>query len=161
MRANRLLGDDMTRIDDTDLAEISKLIALVERAQNERSADDFLALFRSDAVWVTAFGRRFSSKDEIAAFTRKVLTPDLGDQYARYDVAHVTMLSPGVAAVNVRQRPVHKDGTPIEGDLEGSPLYVLVKENGRWMIGAGQNTKVQATAIDTQQKEIETRDGKN
>lgn len=150
----------MAMIDDRDLADINKLIAVVERAQNERSADDFLALFRPDAVWVTAFGRRFESKDEIAAFTRKVLTPDLGDQYARYDIAHITMLSPNVAAVNVRQRPLHKDGTPIEGDLEGAPLYVLVKENGRWMIGAGQNTKVQTAAIDTQQKEIDTRDGR-
>jgi uncharacterized protein (TIGR02246 family) len=150
----------LANVDDNDLALINKLISEVERSQNERSADDFLALFRPDAVWVTAFGRRFTSKAEIADFTRKVLTPDLGDQYARYDVAHVTMLSPEVAAVNVRQRPVHKDGTPIAGELEGSPLYMLVKEGGRWMIGAGQNTKVQTAAIDTQQGEIDARDGK-
>ncbi|MBB6465693.1 uncharacterized protein (TIGR02246 family) [Aminobacter lissarensis] len=150
----------MANVDENDLALINKLISEVERSQNERSAEDFLALFRPDAVWVTAFGRRFTSKAEIADFTRKVLTPDLGDQYARYDVAHVTMLSPEVAAVNVRQRPIHKDGSPIAGELEGSPLYVLVKENGRWMIGAGQNTKVQTVAIDTQQGEIDARDGK-
>jgi len=150
----------MSNVDDNDLALIKQLISEVERSQNERSAEDFLALFRPDAVWVTAFGRRFSSKAEISDFARKVLTPDLGDQYARYDVAHVTMLSPDVAAVNVRQRPIHKDGTPLEGELEGSPLYVLVKENGRWMVGAGQNTKVQTAAIDTQQGEIDAREGK-
>jgi hypothetical protein len=62
--------------------------------------------------------------------------------------------------VSIRQRPVHKDGTPIACELEGSPLYVLVKDGGRWMIGAGQNTKVQTAAIDTQQGEINAREGR-
>lgn len=113
-----------------------------------------------DAVWVTAFGRRLTGRDEVAAFTRKVLTPALGNQYARYEAEHISFLRPGVAAVNVRQRPVLDDGSPIPGEAEGSPLYILVKEDERWMIAVGQNTKVQTEAIVTQQNEIDTGDTK-
>jgi hypothetical protein len=33
-------------------------------------------------------------------------------------------------------------GKPIEGQSEGSPLYVMAKEGGQWRIVAGQNTVV-------------------
>ncbi len=52
------------------------------------------------------------------------------------------------------------DGSPILGEAEGSPLYILVKEGERWMIAIGQNTKIQTEAIMTQQKEISASDAK-
>ncbi len=140
---------------ENEVERIGQLIADVERAQNERSPEDFLRHFTRDAVWVTAFGRRLTGRDEIAAFTRKVLTPALGNQYARYEAVHISFLRPDVAAVNVRQRPVLADGSPIPGEAEGSPLYILVKEGERWMIAVGQNTKVQTEAIVTQQNQID------
>lgn len=139
---------------------IRQLIADVEKAQNERSPEDFLRHFMPDAVWVTAFGRRLTGRDEIATFTRKVLTPALGNQYARYEAEHISFLRPDVAAVNVRQRPVLDDGSPIPGEAEGSPLYILVKEGERWMIAIGQNTKVQTEAIMAQQNQITSGDEK-
>jgi hypothetical protein len=42
----------------------------------------------------------------------------------------------------VRQRPVTLDGVPIEDQHEGSPLYVMTKQDGRWFLVAGQNTVV-------------------
>ncbi|RDL50224.1 hypothetical protein BLJAPNOD_01344 [Ensifer sp. M14] len=146
--------------DEIEGEHIRQLIADVERAQNERSPEDFLRHFMPDAVWVTAFGRRLTGRDEISAFTRKVLTPALGNQYARYEAEHITFLRPDVAAVNVRQRPVFDDGSPIPGEVEGSPLYVLVKEGERWMIAIGQNTKVQTEAIVAQQNQITSGDEK-
>jgi hypothetical protein len=47
-----------------------------------------------------------------------------------------------VAAVKVRQRPVTLDGRPIEGEHEGSPLYVMSKDDDGWRIVVGQNTIV-------------------
>ncbi|OOG68685.1 hypothetical protein B0E45_17730 [Sinorhizobium sp. A49] len=146
--------------DEIEGERIRQLIADVEKAQNERSPEDFLRHFMPDAVWVTAFGRRLTGRDEISAFTRKVLTPALGNQYARYEAEHITFLRPDVAAVNVRQRPVFDDGSPIPGEAEGSPLYVLVKEGERWMIAIGQNTKVQTEAIVAQQNQITSGDEK-
>ncbi len=129
-------------------------------ADVERSPEDFLQHFMPDAVWVTAFGRRLTGRDEIATFTRKVLTPALGNQYARYEAEHISFLRPDVAAVNVRQRPVLDDGSPIPGEAEGSPLYILVKEGEHWMIAVGQNTKVQTEAIMAQQNQITSGDEK-
>lgn len=51
-------------------------------------------------------------------------------------------IRPDVAAVKVRQRAVTLDGQPIEGQNEGSPLYVMAKEDGHWRIVAAQNTEV-------------------
>ena len=61
---------------------------------------------------------------------------------ATYEVVHVVFVRPDVAAVKVRQRPVTLDGQPIEGQREGSPLYVMAREDGRWCLVAGQNTLV-------------------
>jgi hypothetical protein len=44
--------------------------------------------------------------------------------------------------VKVRQRPVARTGEPVPGESEGSPLYVMAKEDGRWVIVVGQNTIV-------------------
>ncbi|KQW39669.1 hypothetical protein ASD02_14875 [Ensifer sp. Root1252] len=67
---------------------------------------------------------------------------------------------PDFDAFSRRQRPMLDDGSPILGEAEGSPLYILVKEGERWMIAIGQNTKIQTEAIMTQQKEISASDAK-
>src|SRR5918998_1245290 len=78
----------------------------------------------------------------VAAFTRQVLPGAMQDSTATYEVAHVLFIRPDVAAVKVRQRAVTLDGEPIEGENEGSPLYVMAKEDGQWRLVAGQNTIV-------------------
>ncbi|WP_457587330.1 SgcJ/EcaC family oxidoreductase [Ensifer canadensis] len=91
--------------DEIEGERIRQLIADVERAQNERSPEDFLKHFMPDTVWVTAFGRRLTGRDEIAEFTRKVLTPALGNQYARYEAEHIPSsgpMSPPSMCVNAR-----------------------------------------------------------
>jgi len=146
-----------TQAQAADRALIIQTVAELEKSQNERNADDFLRLFTPGVVWVTAFGKRLTGLDEISEFTRKVLTPELGDQYARYEVVHVSFLREDVAVVNVHQRPVDGEGQPRDNEAEGSPVYVMVKEQGRWMIAAGQNTKIQGAAIEQQRREIEAR----
>jgi uncharacterized protein (TIGR02246 family) len=125
-----------------DIAEIEKLVATVQHAQQNELAEDFINLFREDAIWTTAHGKRLTGRDEIGAFTRKVLPGATKLGTATYEVAHVVFIRPDVAAVKIRQRPVKPDGTPDTEENEGSPLYVLSKEDGQWKIAAGQNTKV-------------------
>ncbi|GAA4557335.1 hypothetical protein [Planotetraspora kaengkrachanensis] len=57
-------------------------------------------------------------------------------------MVHVLFIRPDVAAVKVRQRVVTLDRRPIEGLSEGSPLFVMAKEEGRWLLVACQNTEV-------------------
>jgi uncharacterized protein (TIGR02246 family) len=129
-------------MDPTVLAEIEDIVARLEHAQQHESVEEFVALFRADAIWTTGGGRRLFGRDEIAAFTGQVLPGSAAASTATYRVEHVLFIRPDVAAVKVRQRPVALDGTPIEDADEGSPLYVMAKEDGRWLLVAGQNTLV-------------------
>ena len=141
---------------ETESALIKQTVADLERSQNERRADDFLRLFTPNAVWVTGFGRRLTGLNEISNFTKKVLGPaDLGDWYAQYEVVHILFIRSDVSVVNVRQRYMNQDGAPLTDKGEGRPLYVMVKEQGRWMIAAGQNTPLHEAAIEQQRQEIE------
>ena len=62
------------------------------------------------------------------------------DMTATYEVVHVLFIRPDVAAVKVRQRYLTLDGEQIGN--EGTPMYVMAKEDGRWLLTANQNTEV-------------------
>ena len=125
----------------TNTTEIEKLVATVQHAQQNELPEEFIDLFREDAIWTTAHGKRLFGRDEIASFTRKVLPGAGKEALATYEVSHVLFISPDVAAVKIRQRRISPDGEYLDV-AEGSPLYVLSKEDGTWKIAAGQNTVV-------------------
>lgn len=137
-----------------DVAQIDDVVAEVEATQWRRDAEGFAGLLTPHAVWVTAFGRRLTGRREIHDFTKSVLTPALGDEYAFYDIEHITFLSDTIAAVNVRQRPVGPTGEPLHGQAEGRPLYVMSRQDAGWKIAVGQNTKFHAPEIAAQQQAI-------
>ena len=121
---------------------IRTVVATLEHAQQKELVDEFVSLFRSDAIWTTGGGQRLTGRDEIAAFTRQVLPGAMKHATATYEVLHVLFIRPDVVAVRVRQRPATQTGQPIRGQNEGSPLYVMSKEGEEWRIVAGQNTTV-------------------
>lgn len=125
----------------THTTEIEKLVATVQHAQQNELPEEFIELFREDAIWTTAHGKRLLGRDEIASFTRQVLPGAGKEALATYEVSHVLFIRPDVAAVKIRQRRVDTDGQYLDV-AEGSPLYVLSKEDGTWKIAAGQNTIV-------------------
>lgn len=63
----------------------------------------------------------------------------MGTGKATYQVEHVLFIRPDVAAVKVVQRYFDGDGQ-LSG--EGSPMYVMAKQDGRWLLTANQNTAV-------------------
>jgi uncharacterized protein (TIGR02246 family) len=127
---------------DAEIEAITRVVHILEHAQQNELPDEFVGLFRQDAIWTTGGGKRLIGRDEISVFTHQVLPGAMKDSTATYEVAHVLFVRPDVAAVKVRQRPVTLAGKPIEGQSEGSPLYVMAKEGGQWRIVAGQNTVV-------------------
>ena len=127
---------------DAEIEEIKQVVRVLEHAQQNELPDEFVGLFRQDAIWTTGAGKRLIGRDEISAFTHQVLPGAMRNSTATYEVAHVLFVRPDVAAVKVRQRPVTLNGEPIEGQNEGSPLYIMAKEGGQWCIAAGQNTLV-------------------
>jgi len=132
--------DEKTR--EGEVEAIKRVVATLEHAQQNELPDEFVALFRPDAIWTTAHGKRLIGRDEISEFTRQVLPGAMKESTASYEVAHVLFIRSDVAAVKVRQRPVTLGGRPIEGENEGSPLYVMAKEDGHWRLVAAQNTEV-------------------
>ncbi|MCB5178567.1 SgcJ/EcaC family oxidoreductase [Streptomyces antimicrobicus] len=121
-----------------DIAAIHRVVAEVEASQRAKDPDAFLALFHPEALWTTAHGKVLVGFDAVSAFTRQVLPGASWAGEVFYEATHVQFLRPDVAAVKVRQ--LYR--AP-EGDSEGTPLYVMTKQDdGRWLLTVGQNTEV-------------------
>ncbi|MET7424725.1 SgcJ/EcaC family oxidoreductase [Dactylosporangium sp. NPDC005555] len=122
---------------DTTIEALREVVGKVQDAQQREAVDEFVALFRHDAVWTTGHGKRLTGRDEIAAFTGKVLPGAMRGTTVTYEMLDVLFIRPDVAAVRVRQTTVSPDGA-----AEGSPVYVMAREDGRWLLTACQNTPV-------------------
>ena len=107
---------------DAEIDAIKRVVSVLEHAQQNELPDEFVGLFRQDAIWTTGGGKRLIGRDEISAFTHQVLPGAMKESTATYEVTHVLFVRPDVTAVKVRQRPVTLDGAPIDGQNEGSPL---------------------------------------
>lgn len=125
--------DEPTR--QAELEAIKRVIAAVEYAQNNELPEEFLGLFRDDAIWTTGGGKRIFGLDAISTFTRKVLPGGMRESTMTFELEHVLFIRPDVAAVKLRQ--VYQ--TPDGPDL-GAPLWVMAKEGGQWLLTACQNT---------------------
>jgi uncharacterized protein (TIGR02246 family) len=126
----------------TDVDAIHGVVATLQHAQQHEDVDAFVGLFRHDAIWTSAHGKRLTGRDDIARFTQQVLPGAMQESTASYEVVQVLFIRPDVAAVKVRQRAITLDGRPLEGHDEGSPLYIMAKDDGSWRIVVGQNTIV-------------------
>ncbi|MFC9898015.1 SgcJ/EcaC family oxidoreductase [Nocardia sp. NPDC127579] len=122
-----------------EIAAVHAVVAAVEKAQRAEDADAFLALFHPDAIWTTGGGRFLDGLEEISEFTRAVLPGATKDGYATYEPFFIRFIRPDVVVVKVRQQYFDHAG---ELQAEGSPLYGMTEENGRWLLTFCQNTPV-------------------
>ena len=127
---------------EADIEAIHQVVSTVQHATQHELVDEFLALFRPDAIWTTGGGKRLLGREEIAAFTRQVLPGGMRGLTMSMEVMHVLFIRADVAAVKVRQIYTSSDGQPNEADGEFTPLFVMAKEDGRWCLVACQNTGV-------------------
>ena len=109
----------------------------MEHSQNNELPDEFVGLFRADAIWTTGGGKRLFGRDAISAFTHRVLPGGMQGSTVTFEVEHVLFIRSDVAAVKVRQVYQTPDGPDV-----GTPLFVMAKEDGRWLLTACQNTAV-------------------
>ena len=129
---------------EPDLEAIHQVVSNVQHSTQNELVDEFLALFRPDAIWTTGGGKRLLGLDEIAAFTRQALPGGMQGLTMSMEVLHVLFIRADVAAVKVRQIYTSSDGQPNEAEGEFTPLFVMAKEDGRWCLVACQNTGVLA-----------------
>ncbi|WP_312847383.1 MULTISPECIES: SgcJ/EcaC family oxidoreductase [Streptomyces] len=124
---------------EAEIEAIRKVIARLEHAQQNELPEEFVALFRADAIWTTGHGKRLTGRDEISFFTDQVL-PGAMNATATYDVVDVLFIRPDVAAVKAHAQYLTLGGEPIGN--AGTALYVMAKEDGEWLLVACQNTEV-------------------
>jgi uncharacterized protein (TIGR02246 family) len=124
-----------------DVQTLIARVAELERTQLDEDVEGFVALFDTDAVWITGGGIRLVGRDAIADFTRQVLPGAMHDGSVRYDVMHIAFIRPDVALTSVNQQYLTLDGQPKPGQA-GRPSYVWSKTDGVWRIVTGQNTTV-------------------
>jgi len=125
-----------------DIEAIHQVVSAVQHATQNELVDEFLALFRPDAIWTTGGGKLLLGLDEITAFTRQVLPGGMEGLTMSMEVVHVLFIRAGVAAAKVRQTYTSTDGQASEAEGEFTPLFVMAKEHGRWRLVACQNTGV-------------------
>ncbi len=130
---------------DADLEAIKLVVAAVQHATQNELVQEFVDLFRDDAIWTTGGGKRLFGRDEIAAYTRIMLPGGMTGLTMTMDIEHVLFIRPDVAAVKVRQLYTSTDGSPNESEGEGTPMFVMAKEGERWRLVACQNTGVVET----------------
>jgi uncharacterized protein (TIGR02246 family) len=126
----------------SDIEEIKQVIADVERGFNTNDAALMNKHMAADAAVVNVMGVRMVGLDAIMSSSEQGLAGPLRDQYARYEVRDVRFVRPDVALVHKEAYAVTAEGEPIDLDHAMSALYVLVKEDGHWLIKARQNTLV-------------------
>ncbi|MET8306795.1 SgcJ/EcaC family oxidoreductase [Micromonospora sp. NPDC005173] len=122
---------------EADIEAIKQVVAAVEHSQNNGLPDEFIDLFRADAIWTTGHGRRLFGREAISVFTRQVLPGGMRDTSVTFDIEHVLFIRPDVVAVKVRQVYQTPDGQEV-----GTPMFVMAKEEGQWRLTACQNTSV-------------------
>lgn len=127
---------------EPEINAIEGVVAALEHAQRYESVEEFVSLFREDAIWTTGGGKLLIGRDAIAAFTEQVLPGGMKGLVPFYEVVHVLFIRPDVAAVKVRQRYFTPAGEPATELGEGTPMYVMSKEDGSWRLTANQNTAV-------------------
>ncbi|WP_329109241.1 SgcJ/EcaC family oxidoreductase [Micromonospora sp. NBC_01699] len=101
---------------ETEIEAIRRVVATIEHSQNNELPDEFVGLFRADAIWTTGGGKLLIGRDEISTFTHRVLPGGMKDSTVTFEVVHVLFLRPDVAAVKARQ--LYQTPT---GPEEGTP----------------------------------------
>jgi uncharacterized protein (TIGR02246 family) len=125
-----------------DEAAIRAIVADVQTAFNTNDPVLMNEHFAADASVVTAMGKRVTGIDALRRAAEQGMAAALRDEYVRYVVTDVRFLRPDVALAYKEATATDADGEPIELDHSMVALYVLVKEHGRWLVAARQNTLV-------------------
>ncbi|MCK1995166.1 SgcJ/EcaC family oxidoreductase [Peribacillus muralis] len=137
--------DYNSREDRQEEIAIRQTIIEMETAFNQHDADDLDRHFTQNAVWVNVIGVQLSGWKQINETHKVILAGPLRNSYARYTVDSIIFVRPDVAIVHIRQYPTTSEGKIIENGQGSLAIYVMVKEQGTWLIVAGQNTLVQET----------------
>lgn len=132
--------------DEGDRAAITAIAQAFDTAWNRHDMTALAALFAPDADFVNVVGMWWKNRAEIEAAHRHSHATFLRDSVLRGKVEKVKFLGPDIAAVHVlwelsgQIEPDGSVGQPRHGVL----LFVMARDNARWLIQDAQNTDIMA-----------------
>ncbi len=129
-----------TREQSEEMEHIEQLIN--KGARYQKDPVKFSQLFTEQAVIVNVAGLRLTGRDEIYVFMEKAANSFLSAVSIRNEVTNIIFLRPDVAVVNGIQHIFTENGKHQEETAAGSLTFVVVKEQGKWLMAAGQNTLI-------------------
>jgi uncharacterized protein (TIGR02246 family) len=128
--------------------EVVAIRAVVADAETRQSdAEGFSQLLTEDVALVNFGGRRVLGKDNVREAMRQSLKTPFADVYTKNEVVDVRFLRPDVAVVSCvkhisdKREPSEKEDTAPLSE-QGSLTFVLVKEQGSWLIALSQTTPI-------------------
>jgi uncharacterized protein (TIGR02246 family) len=126
---------------------IREVVANSEALQND--AEGFARLLTEDVALVNFGGRRVFDRDNVYQAMRQALETPLARVSTRNELVDIRFLRPDVALVSCIKH-VSDEREPSTADSKapladrGSLTFVLVKEQGNWLIALAQTTPIAA-----------------
>ncbi len=100
-------------------------------------------VFIPDAVIVTVHGVRLVGEAELRKFIQQSNESPLANVRIKNEVTHISFLRPDVAIISAIQFIHLLEGDKLKEAGKGTMTFVMVEEDGRWLIAAAQNTLIQ------------------
>jgi uncharacterized protein (TIGR02246 family) len=122
---------------------IRQLVRNYEDAWNRHDPKALAANYAQDATWVNWFGAYYVGRQDIEDHYRTTHnTYFMNSHYYTREVEDIQYLNPDIAISHVRTGLSDDSRYPNEV-FEFRRMIVLTKQNGKWLIQAGQNAKLE------------------
>ncbi|WP_049561556.1 SgcJ/EcaC family oxidoreductase [Nonomuraea sp. SBT364] len=117
---------------NTETAAIEQVVRDAEKLQND--VDGFTGLLTGDVSLVNFTGIRLQGRDQVGEVMAKALETPLKDVLTRNELLGVTFPREDVAVASLVKH--------VNDGRRGALTFVLVKDDGRWLIALAQTTPI-------------------
>jgi uncharacterized protein (TIGR02246 family) len=125
----------------TDEQAIQEILKQFEAAWNRYDSVSIAALFVEDANFIHIFGGQLDGRAAIEASHRIIFDTIYKFSHASFTLRNIRFARPDVAIVFARAHVQFQEGDE-KREIETRPTLVVVKEQGKWLVVAFQNTKI-------------------
>jgi uncharacterized protein (TIGR02246 family) len=124
---------------ERDELTVEEVVTRFVDALNQNDMKAFSMLFAEDADFVVVTGKYLTGRDEIVRYHSELINGGFKDTHLAIFSTTVRFLSPGVAVARVTTKRTENAGG---GERTSFPMFVLTKQEDRWLIAAVQNTLI-------------------
>ncbi|HEX2623161.1 MAG TPA: SgcJ/EcaC family oxidoreductase [Phototrophicaceae bacterium] len=136
------MGSTSQTLSTTDQAAVESLYHRLLDSWNRHNADDYGALFESDANVIGFDGSQMNSQAEITSTLKQIFADHVTSAYIG-KVREVRLLSPETALLRAIVGMVPAGGKDLNPAVNAIQTLVAVKRDGQWRITLFQNTPAQ------------------